>query len=130
MAKWQNDSMLNAAHQWIIDNCDHMYLVDNSVSASSLGSYTHILAHDIADHAMTSADFALAAGDTSGRKVTIAEQVGITMAAGGTIIQNVLTGSISSTQTVLYATDTSALSVSASDLVTVPAWDIELQDAV
>jgi len=126
MAKWQNDTMLDQALNWISTNCDELNVNSSQPTSYAEATSTYMLA----DVAMSASSFTgPAAGDTSGRKLTIDQQANVSIDSTGSAAHVSLTGSIASTGTLLYVTTTSSQSLTASNQVTVPAWDIELRDA-
>jgi hypothetical protein len=73
------------------------------------------------------ATFTKANGDSSGRKVTTAQQTAGTVSISGTathIALGLSTGSV-----LHYVTTCTSQALTAGNTVTVPAWDIELADA-
>lgn len=130
MAKWQNDSMLDEALNWIKDNCNEMIVCTSQPTTYAQATDTPASSgYALADVAMTASDFTLAAGDTSGRKATVAQKANVSIDYSGTAQHIALVGSVSSTNTLLYVTTCSDQSLTASNQVTIPAWDIELRDA-
>lgn len=78
----------------------------------------------LASTAMTAdTDYTKAAGDTSGRKVTVAAKSGLTVATSGTATHIAL---ISTADTTLrYVTTCTSQALTSGNLVNFPAWDIE-----
>lgn len=68
-------------------------------------------------------DYTLANGDTSGRKLTIAQQSGISITASGTATHVVLDDG-----TNIYVTTCTSQALTSGGTVTVPAFDIEVAD--
>ncbi len=85
---------------------------------------TTALANALADVAVTSTDFTLAAGDTSGRKVTVAKKDGVPIDVSGNGTHVAL---IDGTR-LLYATTCTLKALVAGDQVNIPAWDIEFNN--
>jgi len=132
MAKTQNDAMLDAALAYITSNCNEMiacsaepttYNEATQPSASSGYALADVAMSDDASHYTGPA-----AGDTSGRKITIDEQASLVIDASGTATHLALVGSVSSVDTLLYVTTTTSLALVAANQVTIPAWKIEMRD--
>lgn len=124
MSKSQNDTMLDQALNWIINNCDQMIVCSSEPTTYTEANSTYALA----DVAMTASDFTLGDGDTSGRKAAVAQKANVSIDTTGTAQHVALTGSISSTQTLMYVTTCANQSLTAGNQVTIPTWDIELRD--
>lgn len=75
-------------------------------------------------HTMTGGDYTNADGDTSGRKVTVAAQNGLTADATGTATHVALCDS----SVLLYVTTCTSQSVTSGNTVNIAAWDIEILD--
>lgn len=69
----------DAALQYIIDNCDRQVVVSADPT-----NYAGVAAVTLAETAMVGGDFAISAGDISGRKLTLSAKTGITPSANGT----------------------------------------------
>ena len=69
-------------------------------------------------------DFTIAAGDTSGRKLTVAEQTGVSITATGDATHVVL----SLAGTLLDITTCTTQTLTSGGTVTFPAWDHEVLD--
>lgn len=69
-------------------------------------------------------DFTIANGDVSGRKVTVAQQTAMAIAASGTATHIVLDdGAI-----LTFVTTCTAQALTSGGTVTSPAWDVEIAD--
>lgn len=123
MAKWQNDSMLDAALDYIKNNCDLMIVCSSQPTNYTEATSTYALA----DVAMSGTDFTHADGDSSGRKTTVGAKSSITVDASDDAehIALVKTG----TTTLLYVTTCTLQALTMGNTVNVPAWDIEIADA-
>ena len=130
MAKYSHDDVLDAALDEIIDNADYMYLCTSSTETAGVPDYTKVTttANLIAGHAVTSGDFTKADGDTSGRKVTVAEQASLSVTSTGDAVNVCLVDS--GNTKVLYQTTCTTQSLTSGSQVTIPEWDIELRDPV
>lgn len=78
----------------------------------------------LADIVIDSADFSKAAGDVSGRKVTIAQQANVDIDDSGTATHVALC--ISGSSTWVYTTTCTSQVLTAGGTVTIPAWDVEI----
>ena len=122
MAKWANDSVMDAA----LDNVATAttLLVTSSQPADRVAA----LAAALADIAVTpgdgNGDFTIANGDTSGRKLTVAQQTDFPVDTSGTATHVCL---IDGTN-LLYVTTCTSQALTSGNTVTVPAWDIEIAD--
>ena len=76
----------------------------------------------------TGTDFQIAAGDVSGRKVTISQRATIAVTATGVASHIILLSSVTNL-IYYYTTCTTQVLGSTANKVTVPAWDIEFRDA-
>lgn len=122
MAKWQNDSMLDAAFDWL-DQADKMIVCSAQPTTYTEANSTYALA----DVAMTpNTDFTKANGDSSGRKVTVAAKSSVTVDTTGTAthVALVITGS----STLVYVTTCTSQALTAGNTVSIPAWDVEIAD--
>ena len=82
----------------------------------------------LSEAAVVPADFALAAGDISGRKVTVAAKTGLAVIAAGTADHIALLDSVSST--LLYVTICPAQALVAGGTVSLASWQIEINQPV
>ena len=127
MAKWQNDSMLDAALNYVKNNATHELVLASYTPGDSYATVA-ATANVLADVTIDSADFTGPAdGDTSGRKLTVNAQNSVTIIYTGTATHIALTNG---TDTVYYVTSCTSQSLTDNDSNTVnfPAWDIELAD--
>lgn len=122
MAKWQNDSMLDAA----LDYVGAATLL--TVCSAQPATYAEASStYKLADVVVDSGDFSKANGDSSGRKLTVAQQASVPIDATGSATHVAL--AISGSSTLLYVTTCTSQSLTSGGTVTVPAWDIEIADA-
>lgn len=125
MGKWQNDSMLDAALNYVREHCNRMEVCSNQPTtyAEATGTY------HVATVAMTTGtgDYTLGNGDTNGRKIAIAAKNSLTVdvTASGTHVVLLDSGD----STLRYITTCTAQWLVASNLVNVQTWDIEIADA-
>ena len=112
---------MDAAFDYI-DQADMMHVCS---TLDATPTYAEITTASLADVAVVpNTDFTKAAGDTSGRKVTIAAKSGVTVDASGTanhIALVTVSGSV-----VRYVTTCTSQVLTAGNSVNVPAWKIEI----
>jgi hypothetical protein len=122
MAKLVADVVLDAALNYIKNNCTRMTACSSQPTTYTEGNATFALA----DVTMASGDFTVANGDTNGRKVTVAAKSSVDVDTTGTANHVALldvTGSA-----LLYVTTCTNASLDAAGTVNFPAWDIEIAD--
>jgi len=123
MGKWQNDTMLDQALNWIKSNATKMIVC----SAQPTTYSEAVNSYKLADVSITSADFTGPAdGDASGRKLTVNAQNSVSIDATGSAQHIALVKDTSSL--LLYVTTCTTQSLTAGGKVNIPAWDIELSD--
>lgn len=76
-------------------------------------------------HTLSGADFTKAAGDVSGRKVTVAQQPALSIDVSGTATHVAINDG-----TDFYVTTCTSQGLTSGGTVTTPAWDIEIGDPV
>lgn len=82
----------------------------------------------LAEVTMANADFTLAAGDTNGRKATVAAKANVTVSTSGTANHVALLDVAGSK--LLYVTTCPAQAVTSGNQVTFNSWDVEIADPV
>ena len=120
MAKWSNDTGLNAALTWFAGS------TVLHVCTSQPANYAAIAAASVGSVVLDSGDFAQADGDTSGRKVTIAAQSIAAATASGTANHVVLASTGDST--LRYVTTITPQAITSGNPIEVGAWKIEIAD--
>lgn len=122
MGKAQNDLGLDAALDWF-GASTKMTVCSAQPTTYAEATSDYMLAEIVID----SGDFAKADGDTSGRKVTVAQQADVTVTNTGDATHVAL---VSTADSVLrYVTTCDTVTLTAESTVTFPAWDIEIADA-
>lgn len=123
MGKWANDGMMDAALSYVATG-----VVITVCSAQPTNLTEATTTYSLAGTALTpgagNGDFTLANGDSSGRKLTISQQVDVTVDTDGTATHI----AICSGSALLYVTTCVSQSVVTGNTVTLPAWDIEIAD--
>ena len=120
MAKYQIDAMLDAALDYISTNAIEIYVCTTQPTTYAEASSTY---------ALTSVEAptfqAVGAGDVSGRKLAVDAEVDATITASGTALHVALC----SASVLLYVTTCTSQALTSGGTVTIPTWDIELEDA-
>ena len=123
MAVWQNDSMLDAAFDWIRARVTQM-----TVCNAQPTNFTEATAtYKLADVPLSSTDLTIGEGDVNGRKVTIGAKSSVTIDTTGTASHVALAGSTGAT-VLLYVTTCVTQALTTGNTVDFPAWRIELAD--
>lgn len=124
MAKWANDNVMDAALD-LVATATRMV-----VTSAQPANFAGIAAVALADVTLTAGDgngdYTIANGDTSGRKLTVAQQASITIDASGDATHVCLDDG----STLLYVTTCTTQTLTSGGTVTVPAFDIEIADPV
>ena len=119
MAKWANDSVMDAALDKVATGT-----ILTVCSAQPTTRTEAVTTYKLADVVVDSGDFTKANGDTSGRKVTIGAQAGVAVDTSGTATHV----AVSDGTNLLYVTTCTSQALTAGNTVTVPAWKIEFSD--
>ena len=124
MAKTVADAVLDAALNFVKNNATKLH-----VCSTAPANYAGIAAVELASVVIDSADFTGPAdGDTSGRKVAVNAQTGMTVTASGTAAHIALSNG---TDTLYYVTEIepdTALVDNDTNTCSTDAWDIEIAD--
>ena len=137
MGKYCHDDAHDALLNYIVNNCDRMYLCTINTESGGIPDHTMVLAANLITDPldgdgdgvlMSSGDFTLADGDVSGRKITVSEQANKDVDTSGDAVHIALTDD--GNTKVLYQTVCTTQSLSSGSQVTIPAWDIENRDPV
>jgi len=119
-AKWANDDVMDAGLNEVATSVMLRVCSGANNPADRAGAITATLA----SIALDSGDFALANGDSTGRKVTIAAQSNISITASGDATCVVLDDG-----TVMqYVTTVTTQALTSGGTVTVPAWTVTIAD--
>jgi len=115
------DAILDAIADAIIAGATTIY-----VCSAQPANFAGIAALALADVTVDSGDFTKADGDSSGRKVTVSQQTGVTIDVSGTATHVVgASGSV-----LLYVTTCASQALTASGTVTISSHKIECADPV
>ena len=117
MAKKTTDGFLDGG----IDAIDGSTTL--TVCAGEPTSIADITTKKLANVTVDGADFTKADGDTSGRKVTVAQQSDMSITATGTADHVVIDNGVD-----YYVTTCTSQGLTSGGTVTTPAWDIEFAD--
>src|SRR5574342_1379896 len=122
MPKNANSLVMDAAFDYV-DQADTMRVL----SAYTAGdSHATVVTNTLASVAMTvDTDYPKAAGDVSGRKITVAAKNGVSVSASGTPTHIALTRT--SDTSVRYVTTCTGPAFTSCSTVNIPAWKIEIQ---
>lgn len=120
MGKSVDNDVLDGALNIIKNNCNLMTVCNAQPTTRTEAVSTYALA----DVAVDSADFTIADGDSSGRKVTISAQTGATIDVSGTATHVAL---VDGTR-LLYVTTCTSQALTSGNTVDFPAWKIEISD--
>lgn len=124
MAKFQNDSMLDAAFEWVYTRATQLCVCSTQPTTYAEATSTYNLATQTG---LTSTEFTVGNGDTNGRKLTTASQTGLSVTTTGTAAHVALVGSTGSLLLLVTTCTTQALTTG--NTVNVPTFDDEIADA-
>lgn len=117
MAKWANSLVMDAALDKIATSTQLLVCTSQPTDRATA------LSTSVASATLTGASFTKSAG-TNGRKVTVAQQNGISATATGNATHIALVDGTS----LIYVTTCTAQSVTSGNAVNVPAWNIEFSN--
>lgn len=121
MAKQAPDATIDSMFDYI-DQCNIMH-----VCSAEPANYAGIAAVSLASVALTpDTDFTKAAGDTSGRKVTVAAKNGVSVTSSGTATHIAIARSTDTT--LRYVTTCTSQALTSGNTCNIPAWKIEVAD--
>ena len=121
MGKKADDSVMDGA----------LNVVDANMTAFHVNTVEPLdraaaIADSLATVAVDAADGTLADGDSSGRKLTLAQQPNVPITVSGSATHV----SIISAAILLYVTTCTLQALNSGGTVTLPAWDIEIADPI
>ena len=122
MAKSIHNDVLDAALEYIESTGDEINVCSAQPTTYAEAHTTYMLAQ----HTMTSADYTVGDGDSSGRKVAVAQQADITITNSGTATHVAITDTGESK--LLLVTTCTSQALTSGNTVTVPSFDDELSD--
>lgn len=123
--KWQNDSMLDLALNYIRENCNRMEVCSDQPTTYAQATGTFHVATVVM--VTGTGDFTLADGDANGRKITVGAKsaLPVDISASGTHVVLLRTADAS----LRYITTCTPQWLTSGNTVNVPAWKITLADA-
>jgi len=123
MAKFCNTDALDAMLNWVKNNSNILYLCSAEPATFLEASSTYMLASiSIAGGDFTGPAF----GDVSGRKITVGAKTDITVLFDGTVTHGALCDE--GGEVLVYVDTCASEAVTAGNLVSTNAWDIETRD--
>lgn len=125
MARYANDSMMDAGLNYVRSHCDKQILCSQQPTTYTEAVTTYALA--AADMTVDS-DYTLANGTTSGRKITVAAKAGVSVTASGTGTHVALVKS--GDTTLRFVTTCTSQAVTSGGTADFPEWEIEIADPV
>lgn len=120
MAKWQIDAMLDAGLAYITGNAIEIYVCNAQPTTYAEASATFALT-DVAVPSFTGP----ANGDGGGRKITVDEEADVDV----NTTDDATHVALCSATVLLYVTTCTLQGLTSGNTVTIPAWDIEIDDA-
>ena len=120
MGKKAATAFYDASFDWLSGN-----MIRQTACSAEPADYAGIAAVALASATLAGGDFTKAAGDTSGRKVTVAAKSGVTIDNSGTANHVVLHDN-SAILGYVTTCDALVLTAGAGNTVNFPAWKIEL----
>jgi hypothetical protein len=118
--KWANDDVMDAA----LDEIATSVMLRVCSGSSSPADRAAAIAATLASVTIDSGDFSKADGDSSGRKVTVAQQSDISITASG----DATCVTLDDGTLLQYVTTCTTQSLTSGGTVTAPAWDVEFGD--
>ena len=119
MAKWANDLVMDAALDFIAGS--NLMTACSQQPANRTDAAT---TYNLAGVTMAGGDFTKADGDSSGRKVTVAQKTGISVAANGTANHVALCNAT----ILIYCTTATAQALTSGNTMTINSWKVEIAD--
>lgn len=122
MGKKAHDDVLDAPWELIKANCTKQVACSQEPATFAEANTTYKLA----EATMTSGDFTTADGETSGRKMTVAQKLNQDIIASGTMTHSALLDITNSR--LLYVTTSASKLLASGDKVNFLEWDAEFGD--
>ncbi len=127
MGKLIHNDVYDAALAYVADNGTRMFLCSAEPASYQEASADNMLVQQTLTPGDGNGDFTIAEGDSSGRKLTVEAQTGITVTNSGTVTHVAICDSVNSK--VLAVTEVnSPYAVTSGNTVNVPAFDLTLAD--
>jgi hypothetical protein len=126
MAIFAPDATLNGMLGYIADNCTRVTICSTQPTTYTEANATYALADVTVTAGNGNGDFTIADGDTSGRKLTLLQQTGVTVDSNGSA-QHIALLNVAGSALLAVTTCTSQ-TVTAGNTATINAFDLELRD--
>lgn len=123
MAKIVHDDALDATLEFVRDNANELVLLNSDPGTSYTQAHS---AFALGKITVNSADFTIAAGDTSGRKVTVSAQSSIGVGTTGNCNHCAINDTDNSR--VLLVTEVTSQDLTSGNAASTPAFDDEIAD--
>ena len=124
MGKSINDNVLDAALDYIKGATQITVCTTNEPTTYAQATSTNN--YMLATTTLTTADYSIANGDTSGRKVTVSQQTNVSISKSGTAGHVCLCNTTASE--LILVTTCNSQSLTTGGTVTIPAFDDEIAD--
>lgn len=125
MARSVHNDVLDAALAHLADNGTRMDICATEPTTFTEATSTNSLGNTALTAGDGNGDYTIADGDTSGRKVTVSAQTGISIDTTGTADHLAITNG---TDTLLYVTTITSQGVTSGNTADTNAWDVEVAD--
>lgn len=126
MAKLVPDAILDAMLDVIADAVDRIDICSTQPTTYTEATSTYSLGNVTVTAGDGGGDWTIANGDTSGRKLTLAQQTGVSIGSSGTAAHIAGTNG---TDTLYFVTTCTSQAVTSGNTATINTFDIELADA-
>lgn len=128
MSKWAADAVMDAALDYIA-TCTIMFACSAQPTTYTEANTLYdggASKYKLASVVLSGADFTKADGDSNGRKVTVAQKTGVSVAASATATHVAL--GISGSSTLVYVTTCTNQALTSGNTMTFNSWKIEFGD--
>jgi hypothetical protein len=126
MAKFVPDATIDAMLATIATGVDLIHICSTQPTTYTEANATYSLGEVVVTAGVGGGDWTAGNGDVSGRKITMAQQTGVTIDSSGTAAH--IAGTDGSS-VLLFVTTCTSLAVTAGNTATINAFDIEVLDA-
>jgi len=126
MGKFVPDATIDAMLDVIADGVSEINICSTQPTTFAEANATYELGSVTVTAGTAGADWSIANGDTSGRKLTLAQQTGVSITTSGSA-QHI--AGTNGTDTLYFVTTCTTQSVTSGNTATINAFDIEILDA-
>ena len=126
MAKFTNDDVLDKLLKEVAGNGDQMFVCSQQPASYAEASSTYALASTTLTKGAGNGDYSVGDGVSGGRKLTIAEQVAISVNTSGTATHIAICDSVNSK--ILLITTCNSQALTAGNTVTIPSFSQTVSD--